>query len=177
MPRYYRDLFFDFCIILLTFVLGLYIVSLGVLHNMDSLFYVFVAGIFFTSAFTIAPAAIVLSHLSTVLPAHWVIIFGALGAVVGDYILFYFIRDRFSVHLKKALRHTHWRAFFRSFHFGFLKWLSPILGALIIASPLPDEFGIMLMGISRMQTRLFLLIAFLMNMLGVAGVVLFSHLF
>lgn len=177
MPRYYRDLFSDVCIMLCTFVLGLYAVSLGLLHGIDSLVYVFIAGIFFTSAFTIAPAAIVLAHLSAVFPAHWVVICGALGAVLGDYILFYFIRDRFSVHLSKALKHTHWRTLFRSFHFGFMKWLSPFLGALIIASPLPDEFGIMLMGVSKMQTRLFLLVAFLMNMLGVAGVVLFSHLF
>ncbi len=170
-------MFFDFCIILLTFVLGLYVVSLGVLQGADSIFYVFLAGIFFTSAFTLAPAAIVLAQLAQVLPAHWVILFGALGAMVGDYILFHIIRDRFSMHLMKALKHTHWKSFFRSFHFGFLKWLSPVVGALIIASPLPDEFGIVLMGLSRVQTRMFLFIAFLMNALGVAGVVLFSHLF
>lgn len=177
MPSYYRDLFFDFCIIIFTFTLGLYLTSLGFLQGADSIVFVFLSGIFFTSAFTMAPAAIVLSELSQVLPAYHVIFFGALGAMVGDYILFHIIRDRFSIHLQKALKHTKWKSLFKSFHFGFLKWLSPIIGALIIASPLPDEFGLVLMGLSKMQTRLFLFIAFIMNALGIAGIVLLSRIF
>lgn len=175
MTKYYKNLLTDFLVIIFTTFISLYIVK--DFHFEPNILLVFVAGIFFTSAFTIAPAAIVLSHLSESIPAHWVVIFGALGAMVGDMILFLFIRDRFSVDLMKALKHSHWKNILRSFHFGFLKWLSPLIGAFIIATPLPDEFGIMLMGVSKMKTRLFLLISFLMNMIGVIGVVALSGLF
>ena len=175
MKKYYRDLTVDILIIVCTTVVAIYIVR--DFSFAPNIFYVFIAGIFFTSAFTIAPAAIVIANVAQALPLHSVVIAGALGAMVGDYILFSFIKDRFAAHLKRALRHSHIRFIFKSFHFGFLKWLSPIIGAFIIASPLPDEFGIMLMGLSKVKTHLFLLITFLMNMIGILIVVGFSQLF
>lgn len=177
MKKYYRDLIIDLAIIVAATIVTLYIVKTSTIQLVPNIFLVFIAGIFFTSAFTIAPSAIVLSHLAQALPLHTVVVGGALGAMFGDYILFVFIRDRFSEHILKALKHAHVRFALRSFHAGFLKWLSPLLGAAIIASPLPDEFGIMLMGVSRMKTRLFLLITFLMNMIGILVVVGFSRLF
>lgn len=137
----------------------------------------FFAGIFFTSVFTIAPAAIFLAKLAEILPLPIVVVVGGLGAMIGDYILFFFIKDRFSLHLQRALKKTHWKKIFKSFHFGFLKWLSPIAGAMIIASPLPDELGIMLMGISKVRTSLFLAITLLMNMLGILFIVSLSSVF
>lgn len=177
MRRYYRDLVIDIAIIVAVTIVTLYVVKTSSMHFAPNIFFVFIAGIFFTSAFTIAPSAIVLAHLSEVLPLHTVVIGGALGAMFGDYILFVFIRDRFTEHIMRALKHAHIRFVLKSFHAGFLKWLSPLLGAAIIASPLPDEFGIMLMGVSRMKTRFFLLITFLMNMIGILVVVGFSRLF
>ena len=67
------------------------------------------------------------------------------------------------------------RIFMRSMHFGFMKWLSPIIGALIIASPLPDEFGITLLGLSKLKIMVLLPIALVMNMLGIYLLVTFSH--
>jgi len=177
MKRYQKDLIVDIVVIICVTVVTLYITRTTDFHVTPNIFYVFLAGIFFTSAFTLAPAAIVLAHMGNILPLHTVVIAGGLGAMIGDYILFVFIRDRFADHIKKAIRYSHFRFVLRSFHFGFLKWLSPILGAAIIASPLPDEFGIMLMGVSKVNTRFFLLITFLMNMIGILIVVGFSKLF
>lgn len=41
------------------------------------------------------------------------------------------------------------------------------IGAFIIASPFPDEIGVSLMGISKLKTYQFLLIAFALNILAV----------
>jgi len=177
MKRYHKDLIVDILIIASVTVVTLYVTRTTDFHITPNIFYVFLAGIFFTSAFTLAPAAIVLAHMGSILPLHTVVIAGGLGAMVGDYILFVFIRDRFAQHIKKAIRYSHFRLVLRSFHFGFFKWLSPLLGAAIIASPLPDEFGIMLMGVSKVNTRFFLLVTFLMNMIGILIVVGFSQLF
>ncbi len=136
----------------------------------------FVAGIFFTSAFTIAPASVALVHIAEYAPLNGIAFWGAIGAVCGDLILFFFIRDRFTEDIKKALRPSTVRYFAKSFHFGFLKWLSPLIGVLIIASPLPDEFGITLLGMSKMRLSFLIPIAFVMNMLGIYLLILFGHL-
>ena len=47
------------------------------------------------------------------------------------------------------------------------RWLIAFLGALIIASPLPDELGLTMMGFSKIKTSLFIPISFLLNSLGI----------
>lgn len=125
----------------------------------------FLAGIFFTSVFTIAPSAVALSHIqgSIYLISFW----GALGALCGDLILFYFIRDRFTDHLLHSLRPSFIKHLINSFHLGFMKWLSPVVGALIIASPLPDELGLTLLGISKTKVSILIPISFAMNFIGI----------
>jgi hypothetical protein len=136
----------------------------------------FVAGIFFTSSFTIAPSAVVLARLGTVAPLQVVAFWGALGAMFGDLVLFYFIRDRFAADLVSSIRPSFTRHILQSLHFGFLKWLSPFLGAIIIASPLPDELGLTLLGLSKTRISLLLPIAFLMNLIGIYALISFAHL-
>ncbi len=127
----------------------------------------FVVGIFFTSAFTLAPASLFLVKLSQILSPWSVAIFGALGAMCGDLVLFLFIRDRLAGDIKALFPKSVVRHFLNSFHLGFWKWLAPLLGALIIASPLPDEFGISLLGLSRVKIAILLPVTFLMNFLGI----------
>ena len=133
----------------------------------------FVAGIFFTSAFTIAPASVAFAHIAGSIPISSIVVWGGLGAMCGDLILFFFIRDRFARDLVNTMKPSVVKHFFASLHLGFLKWLSPILGALIIASPLPDEFGLALMGISKMRVALLMPISFVMNMIGIYGILWF----
>ncbi len=127
----------------------------------------FLAGVFFTSAFTIAPASIALAHIATEAPVASIALWGALGAMLGDLIIFFFIRDRFAADIKDSLKPSVARHIMGSFHLGFLKWLSPVIGALIIASPIPDEFGLTLLGISRTRVAVLLPISFAMNWLGI----------
>ena len=131
----------------------------------------FLAGIFFTSAFSIAPAAIALVHING--PTQVVALWGALGALCGDLILFYFIRDRFADHLLQSLRPSFTRHILTSFHLGFMKWLAPVLGALIIASPLPDELALTLMGISKTKLTILIPVAFVMNLIGILALLNF----
>ncbi len=130
----------------------------------------FVVGLFFTSAFTLAPAALFLAQLSETISPWTVALFGALGAMCGDLILFLFIRDRLAEDIKALFPKSTVHRFLRSFHLGFWKWLSPVLGALIIASPLPDEFGLSLLGLSKTRVAILLPIAFVMNFLGILSV-------
>lgn len=135
----------------------------------------FVIGIFFTSAFTLAPAAVFLGELSQHVSPWTVALFGALGAMCGDLLLFLFIRDRLADDIKAMFPKRAVRHVLNSFHLGFWKWLAPILGALIIASPLPDEFGLSLLGLSRTRLAVLMPVAFVMNFLGILLVASIAH--
>ncbi len=133
----------------------------------------FLAGVFFTSVFTIAPAAIAfvdITGASMLTISFW----GALGALCGDLIIFYFIRDRFADNLIASMKPSVIKNIMNSFHLGFMKWLSPIVGALIIASPLPDELGLTLLGLSKTKISILIPISFTMNFLGIIALLFFA---
>jgi hypothetical protein len=135
---------------------------------------VFIAGFFFTSAFTIAPASVAFARMASSMPASTLALWGALGALCGDLVLFFFIRDRFADDLKHSLKPSFVKHIAHSFHFGFLKWLSPLIGAVVIASPLPDEIGLTLLGLSKTRLILLVPIAFVMNTIGIYILVSFA---
>lgn len=128
----------------------------------------FFAGIFFTSLFTITPAAAALAELSNYAPFLSVGLAGAAGAVLGDLILFFFVRDTVSADLSFVVNRSWKRWLARTFHHPLLQWLVPVIGAIIIASPLPDELGLVLMGLSKTRLIVLIPISFAMNFLGVA---------
>lgn len=169
----YRDLAEDMFYVFLSVIFALLIVRFGVIKNLISLVREgqiigsFMAGIFFTSAFTIAPSSVALAEISHSAPVFIVAFWGACGAVVGDTVIFLFVRDRFAHDLSEALASFHDKKLTRFFHRRFFKWLGPLIGAFIIASPLPDEMGVTMMGISKIRTWILVLISFVMNFVGV----------
>lgn len=169
----YRHLLADIVFIVFSFWVASYLFNDNTIGNfliehanaLGSLF----AGIFFTSAFTIAPAAAILGVLATKISPWVVAFYGAIGAVIGDLIIFTFVKDRFAddlVHLmgpnKKRFTHL--------IHMRLFRWLTPFVGALIIASPLPDELGLFLLGISKTKTKLLIPISYVMNFIGIVAV-------
>lgn len=176
-----RDLLWDFIFILIGIALAVFLTKIGLIDYFVILFggsavASFFAGIFFTSAFTLAPAAVALAHISTSTPIATVALWGGLGAMCGDLALFLFIRDRFAGDILGSLKPAIKKRILSSFHIGFLKWLSPLLGVLIIASPLPDEFGLMLLGVSKTKAIVLMPIAFVMNVAAIYSLVWFAHL-
>lgn len=130
----------------------------------------FIAGILFTSVFTAALATVAFGEIAQANSLIAVAIIGGIGASVGDLIIFRFIKDRLSKDLIDFMRLSRTERFFAIFQAKGLKWLSPLLGALIIASPLPDEIGITMMGLSKMKTSVFIPLSFALNSLGILGI-------
>jgi hypothetical protein len=127
----------------------------------------FVAGLFFTSITTTAPAIAVLGELSLTNNLFFVAIVGGAGAVIGDYLIFMFVRDRVSEDIAYLLKHTGTPRVFKLFHRKTFRRLLPFLGGLIIASPLPDELGLTLLGLAHMRTSRFILLSFAFNTGGI----------
>lgn len=166
-----KDLAKDLALVFLGAVLALLLSQLGVISFIinligNQILASFFAGIFFTSVFTIAPASVALVNISGA-SIMTVSFWGALGALCGDLTLFFFIRDRFAKDVMDSMKPSVLRHILNTFHLGFMKWISPILGALIIASPLPDEFGLALLGFSRTKVSILIPVSFIMNFLGV----------
>jgi hypothetical protein len=136
----------------------------------------FIAGMGFTSLFTLAPASVVLMEIAHVSSPLLVASIGAAGAVLGDLLLFMFVRrssEGAGMLLNKPIR----RRLRFLLHHKLLHWVLPITGAIIIASPLPDELGLALMGFSRMRIRIFVPISYAMNFLGILGLTLLGQAF
>jgi len=164
----------DVLLILGSVFVALFLVKSGVLvHVIDSvesrgLLGSFIAGMFFTSVFTTAPAIATLGETARLNPVIPVAACAALGAVIGDLIIFKFIRDRFSEHVVLLLNHrTIWKRLRALLKLRLFRWLSLFVGGVIIASPLPDEIGISFLGFSKMKTIWFIPLSFFFNFIGI----------
>lgn len=128
----------------------------------------FIAGMFFTSLFTTAPAIATLGEMALVQPVLLTAFLGALGSVLGDLLIFRFVRDRVAADILELIQERglvkRMRKVFRFKHF---RWFTLFLGGLVIASPLPDELGIALLGFSKMKLKYFALLSFTFNFIGI----------
>lgn len=127
----------------------------------------FLAGIGFVSTFTVAPAMVVIFHLAEILNPIEVALLAGLGAMIGDYILFRFMKDRVFDELRPLFLKLHTpktKILFKSPYFA---WVLPVFGAFIIASPLPDEVGVGMLGLSRIKKWQFFVLAFALNAIGI----------
>jgi hypothetical protein len=140
--------------------------STGGLHWLESLF----AGVFFTSAFTTAPAIILLGNLAQAGSAIETAFFGGLGAVAGDLIIFRFFRDALAEDFFVLAGRAQKGRILHIFRLRIFRWFTPFIAGLIMASPLPDEAALMLMGFSKTNTRLVLMFSFVANVLGILAI-------
>jgi|694.fasta_scaffold00232_68 uncharacterized membrane protein YdjX (TVP38/TMEM64 family) len=132
----------------------------------------FLAGTFFVSTFTAAIGTVVLLFLAEDLNIALLIFLGTCGCVCGDLLILKFIRsDGLNDEVKNLFgkkRIKRIKILFRSPYFS---WMLPVIGALLIAAPGPDELGVSLLGISEMSTRNFILISFGLNLISMITIV------
>ena len=94
-------------------------------------------------------------------------IFGGFGALCGDLIIFQFMRDKFGEDIMRLIRNSGNGRLQSIVRLKFFRWLTFSLGALVIASPLPDELGLAMMGFSKTKTSILIPISFVFNSLGI----------
>ncbi len=170
-PRY--NIMRDLAIIFLSAVLSVVIVKTQALDSVLAasgslrLMSSFLAGVFFTSVFTTPLAAVVLAQIAKTNGIFVVALLGALGALVGDLLIFRFIRYDIADDLRHLLTKKQTERWSHIMHLKLFHFLTPLLGGLIIASPLPDEIGIAMMGLSDVSTSLFMPVSFFFNFLGI----------
>ncbi|OGE84837.1 MAG: hypothetical protein A3J48_03430 [Candidatus Doudnabacteria bacterium RIFCSPHIGHO2_02_FULL_46_11] len=127
----------------------------------------FLAGMFFVSTFTVAPASVLLFFFAKTLPPIYVAVLAGAGAVIGDYIIFKFLKDKVFEEITPIFLRLGGNHISRTLRTPYFAWFLPVLGAIIVASPIPDEIGIGLMGISKMKNWQFLILSFVLNFIGI----------
>lgn len=132
------------------------------------------AGMFFVSVFTAAPAGVVLFEIAASNSIWEVAVFGGIGALIGDLFIFKFIKDSLSEDLRWIMGKLKKKKTPASPRFKFFRRIMPIVGAVIVASPLPDELGLAMMGISKMKTIVFIPLSFALNFVGILIIGLFA---
>jgi membrane protein YqaA with SNARE-associated domain len=126
------------------------------------------SGFLFTSTFTVATGALLLANFAKVLDPFWLILCAVSGAILGDMIIFLFVKDKVSEDVTPVYEHFIAKNHLKKIiHTKYFSWTLPVIGALIIASPFPDELGISLMGLSAISLPKFLMMAFLSHSFGI----------
>ncbi|MBI3413386.1 MAG: hypothetical protein HY051_04900 [Candidatus Aenigmarchaeota archaeon] len=134
-----------------------------------------IAGFFFSSMFTTPIAMAALVILGNTLEPVWIAVVGALGAMTADFMIFQFVRRSIDsltediAELKIFIeRHNPIHTDPNSVLIHRLKvYLAPVLAGLIIASPLPDEIAIGMLGAAHYDKKKVLVFAFVANFLGI----------
>lgn len=165
-------------LLLLTFVVAYFIFSEGrslFIHQLllqAGYLGTLIAGGLFVYGFTAAPATailLILSKQQNILLAGLV---GGFGALIGDLLIFQFIRHSFSDEIKELSKEPIFKEIKTRVPPIVRNYLAPVLGGIIIASPLPDEIGISLLATSTISTRTFAILSFLLNTAGIFAILL-----
>ena len=138
----------------------------------------FIGGMLFTSTFTVATGVILLLKLVGFYSPILVILLAGLGAAFCDYLVFILVKDKAPTHVsliyKNMFNHSHLHKILHTHYFA---WTLPVLGAIIMATPLPDELAISLMSLSKLTGFKFVFIAFTSHLVGMTTIITSSILF
>lgn len=130
------------------------------------------AGAFYTSFLTSPLSVGILIVLADEGNPIIIALLAGLGAAIVDLFLVLVFRQHFT---KDVLMLKHEpivkiiNRVLRKYHLGFT---IPLLGVLVIASPLPDELGLILLGAQEMQNKEILVLTYLFNTIGILLIVL-----
>lgn len=165
----YKGLTLIFISILLTIFLSKYNFLNEVLFNLRHIPFLgsFVAGILYVSASTAALGILILSDLAKTLSPIEIAVIAGLGGAVADFTLFRFFKGDLISEITPIYNKLGGKHLTQLMYHKYLRWSLPIVGAIIIASPFPDELGISLIGLSGIKNYQFILLSLVLDIVGV----------
>lgn len=167
---------------ILSLFIGIYILRSQTLHEYIlhlgsfELIGAFVTGIFFVISFTVIPSAAVLLTLSETMNPFLLSLLAGAGGMCGDYLLMRYLRTETDELMLQVHERNHF-TIEKLLKSRLLAWIGPVIGAIIIASPFPDELGVTLLGITKLETKKFLLLVFTLDTIGIFLIVTIGGIF
>jgi len=131
----------------------------------------FVAGLFYTSFITSPIAVAMLIVLATDSNPITLALLAGAGSVAGDLIIIKIFRKELSKDINLATHQLHIDIVNKILRKLKLDFITPLLGAIIVASPLPDELGLMMLGASKLSYKQIALISYVLNTAGILLIV------
>jgi len=93
------------------------------------------SGFLFTSTFTVATGALLIANFAKLLDPFLLILCTVFGALIGDTLIFLFIKDKVSEDITPVYEHFLAKNHLKKIvHTKYFSWTLPVVGALIIAS-------------------------------------------
>lgn len=176
--RYRYLILFGISIIIAIFILTSPQISTLLLHARNwGYIGAFVVGFFYTYSLSSPPATATFFVLSHNLNPFIAAGLGGLGAMLGDLIIFRFIKTDILPEARLLAKDLKIHRIRSKKIMHFLHKIAPFVAGFIIASPLPDEFGAALFGTIEYETKKFMLISWACNTTGLLIVALLGQVF
>jgi hypothetical protein len=163
-----------FLLLIFTFILAYFLFKGRTLDSvrlmLESLGYfgAFIAGVMYSYGFTAGPSTAIFLILAKQQNIVICGLLGGLGALVGDLIIFKFIRSGFTDELKMLSEERIVKTIRQKLPHSLRIVLLPLLASLIIASPLPDEIGVMMFAAAtKIHEGLFSVLSYVLNTAGI----------
>ncbi len=125
------------------------------------------AGALLVSMFTVVLGTVFIGFLAQAMPLWQLVILAGLGSVIVDGCMFLLFRKTMVREATPFFRKWRNKPIIKLFRSKYMRWALPLFGAALIASPLPDELGVGLLGASGISMKRFIAISFVMDCLGV----------
>jgi uncharacterized membrane protein YdjX (TVP38/TMEM64 family) len=173
MSHWKKYRFKNLTFFIISLVLGLVLARFEPFHalllNLGEFGYfsAFLVGILLVSTFTMPTGIIMLLVLAERYSVIELGLIAGLGSMIGDFIIFRIVKDRLLEELTPLYELLGGKQLTILLHTKYFRWTLPVIGALAMASPLPDEIGVSLLGLSRMKTYKFIFLSFIFNAVGV----------
>jgi len=141
---------------------------------------IFITGLLYSYGFTSAISVAVLLILADEYNIFVTGILAGIGALISDLIFFKFFRYSFKDEVKIISKNISNEKAIKFISKKNRKWLKkyilPVIGGLIIASPLPDELGILVLAsLKSISIRTFSIVSFLLNTSGIFVILLIGR--
>lgn len=164
-------------IFILSLSLAWYLLKSGILdHLIDIILPImflapFLAGMLYTSFLTTPLAIAMFLVLAPVMNPILLALVAGLGAAVVDLILVKLFREDLKKDVGFLTREFKLKLIMHFLKLFKLDFLVPLIGALIIASPLPDELGLFLLGQTKLKYREIGILVYVLNTAGILLIV------
>lgn len=177
MDKRLKKLLLKTVIFIISISVAWWMIESGILHTLvDTISPIkyaaeFLAGAFYTSFLTIPIALAMLAVLAQDQNPIVLAAIAGLGSTLADFILVKIIRDNFSDDIYFLTKHFKVYLFKKILKFLKLDFIIPVIGAIIIASPLPDELGLVLLGVSKLKNYQIIILTYILNTAGILIIV------
>ncbi|HBQ50873.1 TPA: hypothetical protein DD690_02730 [Candidatus Daviesbacteria bacterium] len=177
MDRKIKKLIFKTAIFIFSLSIAWYLIKSGLLHDLIitvlplKFIAEFLAGMFYTSFLTspisMAMIVVLAENNNPIILA----LLAGMGAVVGDLVIIKFFKEKLSKDVSLITRELQLKKINNFLIKWKLEFITPLIGAIIIASPLPDELGLMMLGASNLKYYQIIILTYLLNTAGILLIV------